>query len=171
MKKIALIAAMGLMGIGSAMAQTQTVPGNFNVTVSLASKCRMSTSAPVLGFGTYTAFTTTDVPANAVDITFECTRNFAAVPTVSFDGATATATSGATSATVSGTGVVDGLYYTMSATQQGATLPGTAPVAGSTVDLGTPTSYTYRVTGNMPAGQAGTRGGSGTQARQLIVTF
>lgn len=40
MKKIALIAALGLIGMGSAMAQTAT--GNFNVQINLTSKCEIN---------------------------------------------------------------------------------------------------------------------------------
>lgn len=42
MKKIALIAVMGLLGVSAAMAQSVT--GNFNVVINLTSKCEFSTA-------------------------------------------------------------------------------------------------------------------------------
>jgi hypothetical protein len=172
MKKIALIAALGLMGMGSAMAQT-AVPADFNVTVTLTSKCRVDTATPytlqTLNFGTYDAFGGASIAAPSVNVTFECTRGMSA-PTVAFDTGT-DKTSTATAATASGEGVVSGLRYTLSAAA-GARSAGNAATAGAPGSNGSADIWTYAVTGAMPAGQAGTTStGVQTQARQLIITY
>jgi hypothetical protein len=168
MKKIALIAALGVMGATSAMAQTAS--GNFDVNVTLTSACRMTTTTPALNFGTYVAFRNTALTATPVAIAFECTRGFGAAPQVQFDAPTYGTTS-AVGATATGEGVLAGLRYTMGVSNT-ATTPGTAPVVATLGDIGTPTSYTYTVTGSMPANQAGTAAaGVQTHVRQLIVSF
>lgn len=167
MKKIALIAAMGLLSAG-AMAQTAT--GNFNVTTTLTSACRMTTVNPALAFGTYVAFRATPLAATAVNITFECTRNFGAAPNVQFDAPTYGTTS-VSGATATGEGVLAGLRYTMAVSNTGST-PGTEPVVATNGNIGTAATYTYQVTGSMPADQAGTAPSGATfHQRQLIVSF
>jgi hypothetical protein len=169
MKKIALIAAMGLIGMGSAMAQTAT--GNFDVNVTLTSACRMTTTTPALNFGTYVAFRNTDLTATPVAIAFECTRGLTiSPPNVQFDAPAWGTTSGA-GPTASGEGVLAGLRYTMGVSNTGSTA-GSAPVVTTPGDIGVPATYTYTVTGSMPADQAGTAaGGVQTHVRQLIVSF
>jgi spore coat protein U-like protein len=169
MKKIALIAAMSLMGMGSAMAQS-TVAGNFNVTVTLTSQCLVTTvGTPALAFGTYTAFGAA-VPATPIQIAYRCTRGLAG-PTVAFD--TAGGTSSATGTTASGEGVISGLRYTMAvAAAATGNDAGTAPVVASLGDIGTANLRNYEITGNMPANQAGTASvGLQTQGRTLILSY
>jgi hypothetical protein len=169
MKKLALIAALGLMGMGSAMAQTAT--GNFDVNVTLTSACRMTTTTPALNFGTYVAFRATALTATPVAIAFECTRGLAiSPPNVQFD-APAWGTTSAAGATATGEGVLAGLRYTMGVSNTGST-PGAAPVVATSGDIGTAATYTYTVTGSMPALQAGTAAtGVQSHVRQLIVSF
>jgi hypothetical protein len=168
MKKIALIAALGVMGATSAMAQTAT--GNFDVNVTLTSACRMTTTTPALNFGTYVAFRNTDLTATPVAIAFECTRGLAvSPPNVQFDTTNGTTTGPA--ATATGEGVLAGLRYTMSVSNTASTA-GAAPVVANLGDIGTAATYTYTVTGSMPANQAGTAAaGVQTHVRQLIVSF
>lgn len=168
MRKIALIAAMGLMGMGSAMAQP--VAANFNVSVTLASKCRVDTQTPyttqTLNFGNYESFGSAQNSSPSVNVTFECTRGMAA-PNVAFDtGIDKTSTGAASTAT--GAGVVAGLQYTLSVAA-GSSTPGTA---ASPTNVGSADIWTYAVTGAMQSGQAGaTPTGSQTQARQLIISY
>lgn len=77
MKKIALIAALGLMGMGSAMAQTAT--GNFNVVLTLTSKCEINstnTGAAVISdlSMSYTSFQTT-AAQGSTNFNVRCTNN------------------------------------------------------------------------------------------------
>jgi hypothetical protein len=169
MKKIALIAAMGLMGVGSAMAQS-TVGGNFNVTVTLTSKCLVTTvGTPALAFPTYEAFGP-ETTATAAQIAYRCTRGLAS-PTVAFD--TLAGTSSVTGATATGEGVISGLRYTMSvAAASTGNSAGAAPVVATLGDIGTPNLRNYEITGTMPANQAGTASsGSQTQLRTLILSY
>ena len=172
MKQIALIAAMGLMGMGSAMAQS-TVGADFNVSVSLTSKCRVDTATPystqTLNFGTYEAFAGASTPAPSANVTFECTRGMAA-PTVAFDTGT-DKTSTLTHTTATGEGVVAGLRYTL-AVAAGSRTAGNVATAGAPGSNGSADIWTYAVSGAMPTGQAGTASvGVQTQARQLIITY
>jgi spore coat protein U-like protein len=163
MKKIALAAALGLMALSS---QAATIGGAFNVSVTLTAKCRVSTvGTPNLAFGTYTAFAGA-VPATPIVIDFECTRGFGAAPTVEFDTGTDKASSAA-GATATGAGVVGGLNYTIAVTA-GALTGG---AAATTAFIGTPDTYGYTISGNMPAGQAGDVTKATTQARTLTITY
>lgn len=168
MKKIALIAALGLMGMGSTMAQT--VAGNFNVTVTLTSRCEVTTvGTPVLAFGTYTAFSAAAVTAAPAQIAYRCTRNLAG-PTVAFD--TAGGTSSATNTTASGEGVISGLRYIMAvAAASTGNAAGAEPVVATLGDIGTPNTRNYEITGTMPADQAGRVSASAPQARTLILSY
>ena len=167
MKKIALIAALGLMGMGSAIAQS-TVDGNFNVTVTLTSKCEVTTSgaatagsgAPALAFGTYNAFATSD-STTTVDIAFKCTRGLPG-PTVAFDAAGG-----------GNTGVISGLRYDLTvAAAPSGNATGDEPVLGTPTDLGSANTRNYRISGTMPQGQAGTYSvGAQSQARVLTLTY
>ena len=173
MKKLALIAAMGLMGMGSAMAQT-AVPAGFNVLVNLTSKCQIKTPAAALDFGTYTAFGSASTAAPTTSVVFECTRSL--VPTVAFDVVAATSTTSATAATATGEGVLVGLRYTLSVAAASVSPGGTAVAGAGGVGgtNGTADDRTYTITGGMPAGQAGTCTTAtcvGSQLRQLVVSF
>jgi hypothetical protein len=167
MKKIALIAALGLMGATSAMAQTVT--GTFNVNVNLTSACRVSTGGtPSLDFGAYTAFQASpNMPT--VGMSFECTRNLGA-PNIQFD-APAWGTAALAGTTTSGEGVLAGLRYTMTVAAPTVNA-GTAPNLLTPGNIGTPASYTYTISGNMAAGQAGsTPTGPQSHQRTLTISF
>lgn len=169
MKKIVLIAALGLMGVGSAM--SQTVAGAFNATVTLTSQCQVTTvGTPALAFGTYTAFSAAAVAATGFTLAFRCTRGLVLAPTVAFD--IVGGTSSATGATATGEGVIAGLRYTMAVGAATAIVAGNAPVVATLGDIGTPATRQYAISGSMPALQAGTASvGVQTQARSLIVSF
>lgn len=155
--------------LGGQYASAATVSATFNSSVTLTSVCRVKTGSDnqTLTFGTYVAFQATAKAATPIDIEFECTRGFAAAPTVAFDAGTDMTTS-ATGATATGVGVVSGLNYTLST----AAVVKTNGTAATTAGIGTADGYKYTVSGSMPAGQAGTNSsGVQTQARQLIITY
>ena len=156
MKKIALIAALGLMGMGSAMAQTAT--GGFNVDVTLTSQCRINTAytTQTVQFA-YTAFGAGVNSTNTPEVSFECTRNFA--PTsVAFDG---------TNGTTAGVGVVGGLQYALTATAQTTT----AGAVATTSSIGSADIVRYQISGTMAGNQAGDATASASIGRQLIISF
>lgn len=164
--RVLLLCFAGMLGQHALAA---TVNANFNASVTLTSVCRVKTGFDnlTLSFGTYAAFQATPNAATGINIDFECTRGFAAAPTVAFDTGT-DKTSSAAGATATGAGVVSGLNYTL-AVAAGANTAGTA---ATTAGIGTPDTYRYAVSGSMPAGQAGTdNSGVMTQARQLIITY
>jgi spore coat protein U-like protein len=171
MKKIALAAAITAALASSFSAQAATETGNFNVSVTLTSVCKLkTTTAPTLSFGTYVAFQTTALPnSTGVDIEFECTRGYTAAPTVSLDTGTDKA-AGATGPTTSGEGVVAGLNYTL-AVAAGAKAAGLAATVGAPGSIGTADVYKYTITGNIPANQAGDSSKATTQARVLTITY
>lgn len=161
-----LLCAIGLVGQHALAAN---VSATFNASVTLTAVCRVKAGSDnqTLSFGTYTAFQSSPQSATGINIDFECTRGFAAAPTVAFDTGT-DMTSSAAAATATGAGVVSGLNYTL-AVAAGAITAGTA---ATTAGSGTPDTYRYAVSGSMPAGQAGTNStGVQTQARQLIITY
>lgn len=167
MNKFSLVAVAALALVSAQAMAAGTASQGFDVTVTLTSKCQVKgTPTPVLAFGTYTAFGAA-VPATPVGIIFECTRGLGTAPTAAFD--TTNGTSSATGAAPTGAGVVAGLQYTLGASAAKSTV-GTAPVAGGAA--GTADEYTWTITGNMPAGQAGTdTAGVATQARTLTVSY
>lgn len=146
------------------------VSATFNTSVTLTSVCRVKAGSDnqTLSFGTYTAFQSGTLNATpGINIDFECTRGFAAAPTVAFDTGT-DMTSSAAAATATGEGVVSGLRYTLAVTA-GALSAGSA---ATTSGIGTADTYRYTVSGAIPGGQAGTHStGVQTQARQLIITY
>jgi hypothetical protein len=164
--RVLLLCAVGLVG---QQALAANVSATFNASVTLTSVCRVKTGSDnqTLSFGTYTAFQGGAQNAAGINIDFECTRGFAAAPTVAFDTGT-DMTSTAAAATATGEGVVAGLRYTL-AVAAGAITAGSAATTSST---GTADTYRYAVSGAMPAGQAGTHNpGLLTQVRQLIITY
>ncbi|NJS35281.1 MAG: fimbrial major subunit CsuA/B family protein [Brachymonas sp.] len=176
MKKIALIAALGLMGMGSAMAQTTQVNGTFQVSVNLTSKCLLETAGTTVDFGTYDAFGSASNAAPFTLVSYKCTRGM--TPTVKFDvtsGTTSTAGAGATAE-----GVLSGLLYSLTAALDTTATAGAEPTAGSggtLGTLGTDQKRIYKVTGAMATGQAGCiTAGAGTCAatshqRTLILEY
>jgi Spore Coat Protein U domain len=172
MKKIALIAALGLMGMGSAFAQATTVGSSFIVQVNLTSKCQVKTAGTALDFGNYTAFGNTHTSAPTTSIVFECTRGLA--PTVAFN--TDNGTSSLANTTATGEGVLAGLRYTLSVAAPSVSLGAAATAGANGVNgsNGGADERTYIVTGGMDANQAGacTSGTcTGSHQRQLIVSF
>jgi ABC-type thiamine transport system substrate-binding protein len=164
--RVLLLCTVGLVG---QQALAATVSATFNASVTLNSVCRVKTGSDnqTLTFGTYDAFQGTPKAATSINIDFECTRGFAAAPTVAFDTGT-NMTSTASAATATGAGVVAGLNYTL-AVAAGVNTPGTA---ATTTGIGTPDTYRYAVSGSMPAGQAGTNStGVQTQVRLLTITY
>jgi hypothetical protein len=155
MKKIALIAAMGLMGMGSAMAQATATAG-FTVSVTLDSKCivKAGSNGQTLSFGTYEALGTGADNTASFNVVYQCTRGLAS-PSASFDGGT-------------GLGVVAGLQYTLATGTVSQTSAGTNATTSS---LGTAAEWTIPVTGTMPAGQAGTSGAATTAGRTMTLSF
>ncbi len=169
MKKLlmtGLIAASTIATLAPAQAATP-VSANFNVTVTLTSKCTMGTISD-LAFGTYTAFQATAATATATTATLTCTRGLTGV-TANFDTSAGIGSTGAAAAaTATGAGVIAGLQYNITATP-GTTTAGTAATASS---IGTADSVPYSITGSMAAGQAGTGpAGAATQVRTLTVNY
>ena len=170
MNKLLMSAAMAAMfGAVVPAAQAATVSQPFNVTVTLTSVCTMAAIGD-LAFGTYTAFgaAVAATPTNAV---LTCTRGLTGVSAAFDIGVDRTSSAIQTSPT--GEGVVAGLNYTMTATRS-AVAPGLVATAGAPGSIGTADQWTYAISGNMPANQAGTCATAScpaTQVRTLTVTY
>lgn len=169
MKRFHLALSLCALAAVSVPASAANVSADFNASVTLTSVCRIKTGSNnlTLDFGTYAAFQVAPQTATSINIDFECTRGFGAVPKVAFDSGT-DKSSTASAATATGAGVVSGLNYTLAATAG----TNTAGTAATTTGIGTADTYRYTVSGAMPAGQAGTNStGAQTQARQLTITY
>ena len=175
MKKLVLIAAMGLMGMGSTMAQSPVL-GTFTVQVNLTSKCLLVSNGAIVDFGVYDAFGAPGTAAPTTNVTYRCTRGM--TPEVAFD-----VTNGTTSpkgVTATAEGVLSGLLYSLSVALDTTSVTGIEPVAaaaGTGGALGTANQRVYKVTGAMATGQAGCiTAGAGTCAaashgRTLILSY
>jgi hypothetical protein len=155
MKASKLIRAVSAAAVALAFASGASAQSTVSVAVkvSLTGKCEWKTTSPTgvtLDFGTYTAFGSA-ATASASPFTVHCTRGFAA-PTASWDATG---------------GTVAGLAYTV-AGNSGTKTGGTAASggAGATAD-----DYTFTLTGNMVAGQAGDSGVAATDTRTLTMSF
>ena len=165
--RIAAFAAAFATLAPAAFAQ-KTVTGTVPVSVSLSSLCRwQGGTAPsiAMNFGTYTAFGSATVPApDSGDLVIECTRNFGAAPAFSWDTGADKADAGSGVAN----GVLAGLNYSL-------TVAGPTVAGGTTALPGTPgtaKTVTFKVTGDMPSGQAGDgAGGAASHNRTLTVQF
>jgi hypothetical protein len=142
MKKLALIAALGLMGMGSAMAQS-TATGNFNVVINLVGKCEInSTNAPtgaVISDITmnYTSFQTT-AATGSTNFNVRCTNNLPYSIGLNTTGDTDNAVN---------------LLYTLNLSATSAHTPGNnGSLTGLTGNAG---NQTYYVHGTIASGQAG----------------
>lgn len=155
--------AVLLAGLSSANAAT--VAGNFNVTVTLISKCTMSTVSD-LEFGTYTAFQVAAQTASPIIATLSCTRGLTGI-TAAFDILAVGSTAAATATNGVGAGVLAGLEYNITATP-GVVVAGTAATASS---IGTADSRPFTISGTMPAAQAGDASLVSTQVRTLTITY
>ena len=164
------LTAVALFAGMTPLAQAQAVSDPFNVTVNLTSACKKVGTTGVLAFGAYTAFQTTPINialGGGPQIDFECTRGLTGITAV-FDS-TANKTGVNTPATSpTGAGVIQGLQYTMTATQSNV---GT-PTAASATGIGTGQTVRFDVTGNMVADQAGDpTDGASPQVRTLTLNF
>ena len=173
MKKLLISAAMAAtFGAMIPAAQALTVgPTSFNVTVTLTPLCTMAAFSPAaLAFGSYTAFGGA-VAATPTSAILTCTRGLTGVSAAFDTGVDKTSSAIQTSPT--GEGVVAGLNYTMTATRSAVTA-GAAATAGAPGSIGTADQWTYAISGNMPANQAGTCATAScpaTQVRTLTVTY
>ena len=150
-----------------ANAQAATVAGNFNVTVTLTSRCTIAAITD-LAFGTYVAFQGTAQTATPVTATLTCSRGMApAGITAAFDTAAPGSTAASAAANAVGAGVLAGLQYDITATP-GTVASGAAATASS---IGTADSRPFTISGTMPAGQAGDVLASSTQVRTLTITY
>lgn len=163
MKALNLIRAVTAVAAFAALvpvASAQSVNGAVDLSVTLTSRCRLqTTTAPVLNFGTYTAFQTGAATAPNVSLVFECTRGY---------GTTSTATWDTTGGSAAGMGALAGLQYALTSSSA-VTAAGSPATAAA---LGTPATITYTVGGSIAGGQAGTdTTGAATATRTLTVTF
>lgn len=143
MKKLLLSSlAVAALSLASLSASAATATGNFNVSVTLSPLCKATSALQTLAFGTYMAIDSSALSATGT-VTFDCTRGLAD-PVVSFD---AEPTSNTTY------GVLAGLNYRVVA-GTASTSNGAAAAATST-GQGSAKTYSYLLTGTMPAGQAG----------------
>jgi Spore Coat Protein U domain len=114
MKKIALIAAMGLIGMGSAMAQSVAVDNNFNVNITLTANCIFQTAPSDINLA-YTSFQAGTSGGNT-SFGVRCTNNLPY--TLSLDRAAGDTGTGTTYAY---TDVTTNLNYTLALTAAGGT--------------------------------------------------
>jgi len=149
------LAGAAMLTLTIPVAQAATAgPTGFNVTVSLTSVCTVAAIAD-MSFGTYTAFGSATNTAPTTNVAITCTRGLAAAPTLAFD---------------TPNGVVAGLNYTVSAAA--AVLSAGTAATPSPTPNGTADTHNITITGNMPAGQAGTNGaGVQTDVRTVTVTY
>jgi hypothetical protein len=152
MKKIALIAAAAFAAL-SMSAQAATETGNFNVNITLTSKCLLTTSAATTDINfAYESFQTGAQPSTGGAFTLQCTNGLTP-----------------TSFSLDATNVTDAqtnLQYTL-------TLP--APVMANGL------VQNYTITGSMAANQSGTcatgpatpctNGTSANKQRTLTITY
>jgi spore coat protein U-like protein len=174
MKKTYLMAAgFASMLALAPVAQAATVAGNFNVTVTLTSRCTIATISD-LAFGTYTAFQVGVQTATPVTATLSCTRGLLpAGITAAFDTVAAGSTAAPTATNAVGSGVLAGLLYNITATP-GSVVAGSAAVAGPLGvggSIGTSDSRPFTISGTMPGAQAGDASAAATQVRTLTITY
>ena len=150
MKKllVSALAAVGLMAgsIGAVQAATAVTPGAFNVTVTLASVCTITTPTTV-AFGTYTSFQAGPINSTGGQFDIRCTNGL--TPTLSYTG---TPTGGSLTAS-GGTFTSTNLAYTLGI---GTVLGAAAATGAVTVSAGNGALQTYFVNGSMAGGQGGT---------------
>lgn len=165
-KKMAMLSfAVLLTGISGA--QAATVGGNFNVTVTLTSKCTMAAVSD-LAFGTYTSFQSGAQIAPAITATLTCTRGMlASGVTAAFDIIAAGSTAAASATNAVGAGVLAGLQYDITAIPS-VVIPGAAATASS---IGTADTRPFTINGTMAADQAGNAAAAITQIRTLTITY
>lgn len=168
MKKLSsIVFGVATLLAGIPTTQAATVAGNFNVTVTLTSKCTMAAVGD-LAFGAYTAFQVGTQTASPVIATLSCTRGLlASGVTAAFDTLAVGSTAAATATNGIGAGVLAGLEYNITATP-GVVVAGTAATASS---IGTADSRPFTISGTMPPAQAGDASMVSTQIRTLTITY
>jgi spore coat protein U-like protein len=159
---LASVAALVLMPV----ARAATVPGTFNVTVTLTSKCTMAAVSD-LAFGTYEAFQGSSKLATPITATLTCTRGISSGITAAFDTSAVGSTAAATATNGVGAGVLAGLQYDITAVPS-AVVAGTAATASS---IGTGDTRPFTISGTIPAAQAGDASAAATQVRILTITY
>ena len=164
MKRILTSLAMCAATLAPPLAFGTSESSNFQVTVTLSSRCAATNSNTLTAdFGTYVAFQTTPIATNIIDLTFTCTRGFAPA-SVAFDTLAGTADGGGVFPNVN-------LNYDLNIGPVTVT-QGTNATA---TDIGTATTRTYPVSGYMAPGQAGNCAvascGPDSMTRTLILTF
>ena len=155
MKKLLLVAAMGLASVLSPTAQAATATSTFDVLINLTPSCSVSTAADITF--AYTSFQVAAVtPSTGFNVT--CTNTL--LYTVAL---TTTSTAG----TANVTDAVVTLAYTLALV---------APVGGGT---GTGAAQAYTINGTMAGGQSGTcvgpavcsNAGSGNRNKTVTITY
>lgn len=146
MKKLLLVAAMGLGVLGGANANAATATGNFNVVVNLTPVCQVATAPGSVTFN-YTSFGAVQTPSTTIGV--QCTNLLPYA--LSLDG---TGSGGTTTAL--------GLNYTLT-------------LSGTTGLVADGTNQSYTIQGNMAAGQTGTcatpAGCTSTVGRVVTITY
>lgn len=137
----------------------QTTESTFTVEVTLEGVCEAANAgSQSVDFGSYTAFQSSAQNANEIELVFHCTRGLSPV-SVAFDSGT-------------GAGVLRGLNYVLTASSIPTTEAGDDATPSA---IGSADTVTYRVTGTMPANQAGTCAqatcGPAAQMRTLVLTY
>lgn len=178
---VAAAAALFAMG-SSSFAQTTTATSNaFNVTVSLTPLCNVKTQPGNLSFGAYTPFAGggAAVPSPSTSMVFQCSQGL--TPTkVGLDltsGSDATVSTPTTGVGATAVGVLTGLRYTLAVNAVGAGGTYAAGTAASTGSAGTggnnstAQEYTFNISANMPAGQAGGVSSDSAHSYTLTLTY
>jgi len=181
MKKLvsSSIAVAAIFAAASSAQAASPISNAFTVTSNLTSECEDTTvGAQTVDFGAYDAFAVAPVTQTTSAVfTMRCTRSFAAPQMALDDDGGATVRSDAAvsigAGPLTGDGVMsNGLNYHLSVASA-VTTTGTA-ADGSAGGVGSADGYTFTITGNVPADQAGTCAGltcAGTQNRTLTITY
>jgi spore coat protein U-like protein len=157
--KIVCLAGLIIAGLLPARFHAQTAENDFTVQVTLAGVCEASNAnAQTVNFGVYTAYQAAAQNSNEIELQFRCTRGLMPV-SVAFDSGT-------------GRGVLQGLNYALTASSVPVTQAGDSATADS---IGSADTVSYRVSGTMPANQAGscpdTTCGPAAHVRTLVLTY
>jgi hypothetical protein len=158
-RRVGCLAGWLVVALPSAPCNAQTAENEFAVQVALAGVCEAENSgSQTVDFGVYTAFQSTVQNANEIELVFRCTRGLTPV-SIMFDNG-------------SGSGVLQGLNYALTATSVPVTTAGDDATSDS---IGSADIVSYRVTGTMPANQAGTCAvtscGPAAHVRTLVLSY
>ena len=164
MKKLSMIAAALALVAGSAGA----VQDDFNVTVVFTGACAVKTPAADITI-TYPAFSASPVTGTAAKTVVQCSRGLAPKFELQGDGTSTTGNGVQTSGgTVSGTGIVAGIKYTLDGKiTQSQTGTGPTLTADGTAD-----EFSIDYTATAPALQPGAGATvTASQQRTLLITY